>query len=94
MNWMIYDTNGFTGALMAREAQRRSLRPMLAGRNEAEVRRLAETLGLEWKAFALDDEAAVSAAIAGVKLVLHCAGATYSPPTSPPACRISRCTWP
>lgn len=74
MNWMIYGANGFTGALMAREAQRRGLRPVLAGRNEAEIRRLAETLGLQWKAFALDDEAAVAAAIAGLKLVLHCAG--------------------
>jgi short subunit dehydrogenase-like uncharacterized protein len=74
MDWMIYGANGYTGTLMAREAQRRGMRPMLAGRNEAEVRRLAEALGLDWKAFALDDEAAVASAIAGLKLVLHCAG--------------------
>ena len=74
MDWMIYGANGYTGTLMAREAQRRGMRPLLAGRNKAEVRRLAESLGLDWKVFALDDEAAVASAVAGLKLVLHCAG--------------------
>lgn len=74
MNWMIYGANGFTGKLMAREAQRRGLRPVLAGRNAAEVRRLAGELGLDNKVFSLDEEEAVRAAVAGMTLVLHCAG--------------------
>jgi len=74
MNWMIYGANGYTGRLMAQEARSRGMRPVLAGRNATQVRELAETLGLEWQAFALDDGEAVRSAIGGLRLVLHCAG--------------------
>ena len=46
MNWMIYGANGFTGSLLARAAGGRGMRPVLAGRNEAQVRQRAEELGL------------------------------------------------
>lgn len=74
MSWMIYGANGYTGRLMARAAKERGLTPLLAGRNAAEVEQLASELGLQWAAFSLDDEATVEAGIAGLKLVLHCAG--------------------
>jgi short subunit dehydrogenase-like uncharacterized protein len=35
---------------------------------------LAEKYGFEWRGFALDDEAAVDAALQEVEMVLHCAG--------------------
>ena len=38
-SWMIYGANGYTGELAAREAVARGLRPVLAGRNAAAVRR-------------------------------------------------------
>jgi len=44
--WMIYGATGYTGALMAREAVRRGLRPVIAGRDAAKVQRLASELGL------------------------------------------------
>jgi short subunit dehydrogenase-like uncharacterized protein len=74
MHWLIYGANGFTGRLMAREARSRGMRPVLAGRNEAEVRPLAETLGLAWRVFSLDDELALRSAIEDYRLVVHCAG--------------------
>jgi len=33
--WMIYGANGYTGELIAREAARRGLKPVLAGRPQA-----------------------------------------------------------
>ena len=55
MDWMIYGANGYTGRLTAREAVRRGMRPILAGRNEAEIRSLAKDLGLEYRVFGLDE---------------------------------------
>jgi short subunit dehydrogenase-like uncharacterized protein len=73
-NWLIYGANGYTGELVAEEAARRGLRPILAARREEAVRPIAEKLGLAFRAFALDDPARVAAGLEGVKLVLHCAG--------------------
>lgn len=72
--WMIYGVNGYTGRLVAREAVRRGMQPIVAGRNEEAVRAMAEALGLESRVFNLDDTAASARAIAGCRLVLHCAG--------------------
>jgi short subunit dehydrogenase-like uncharacterized protein len=72
--WMIYGANGYTGELAAREAARRGLRPVLAGRNAEAVAALALELGLSSRAFGLDDPAAVRAGLDGLAAVLHCAG--------------------
>ncbi len=72
--WMIYGANGYTGELIAREAARRGLKPVLAGRRRESVEALARTLGLEARAFGLDDAAALAAQIRGHALVLNCAG--------------------
>ncbi|WP_234775688.1 hypothetical protein [Paraburkholderia tropica] len=53
MRWMIYGANGYTGELIAREAARRGLKPLLAGRRRESVEELARTLGLEARAFSL-----------------------------------------
>ncbi len=73
-DYLIYGANGYTGALAAREAAARGHRPVLAGRNALEVADLARKLGLEHRAFALDEPAEVDAGIKGVRVVLHCAG--------------------
>jgi short subunit dehydrogenase-like uncharacterized protein len=78
MSWMIYGANGYTGQLVAREAVRRGLRPILAGRDELAVKTLARELGLPSRAFSLGDpdeaEAALLAAPGKVEAVVHCAG--------------------
>jgi len=72
--WMIYGANGYTGELAAREAAARGLRPVLAGRNAAAVSALALELGLDSRAFSLDEPEAARRGIEGMSAVLHCAG--------------------
>src|SRR5690349_4199513 len=72
--WMIYGANGYTGDLCAREARARGLAPILAGRSREAVETLGQELGLPTRCFALDNPAAVTAGVEGVRAVLHCAG--------------------
>lgn len=72
---MIYGANGYTGRLIAREAARRGLEPLLAGRNAGEIAALARELGMPQRVFALDGAASDTARrLDGVDVVLHCAG--------------------
>lgn len=73
-SWMIYGANGYTGELIAREAKRRGLQPVLAGRNRQRVQQLADELELPWRAFDLDDAAGAAHQLDGTRLVLNCAG--------------------
>lgn len=73
-NFLLYGANGYTGDLIARLAVQRGLRPILAGRNATKIAPLSTELGLEYRAFTLDDDAAVDEALADVPVVLHCAG--------------------
>lgn len=73
-SWMIYGATGFTGTLIAEEAVRHGLSPVLAGRNAEKLRNLAERLGLRWVSFSLDDECALREAAESVDLMLHAAG--------------------
>jgi short subunit dehydrogenase-like uncharacterized protein len=71
---MLYGATGYTGALIAQECARRGLRPVLAGRDAARLRLLADRLQLPHAVVALDDAAALKKALQGVIVVLHCAG--------------------
>ncbi|MDP6539070.1 MAG: saccharopine dehydrogenase NADP-binding domain-containing protein [Planctomycetota bacterium] len=71
---LVYGANGYTGRLVARTARERGFTPCLAGRDAAAVERVAEELDLPWRAFGLDDPAALDAGLEGVAAVLHCAG--------------------
>jgi short subunit dehydrogenase-like uncharacterized protein len=73
-SFMLYGANGYTGELVARLSVERGLSPLLAGRDRAKIEPLAKELGLEHRSFALDDEAAIAASLAGLPVVLHCAG--------------------
>ncbi|MDP7035024.1 MAG: saccharopine dehydrogenase NADP-binding domain-containing protein [Planctomycetota bacterium] len=73
-DFMIYGATGFSGELVAREAVRRGLRPLVAGRRADAVTSLAEELGLEPRVFSLDDPVAVRSGLEGIHSVLHCAG--------------------
>lgn len=73
-SWMIYGANGYTGELIAREAARQGLKPIIAGRNKAKVETLARELGLESSVFDLGDETQLVEHIKGQTLVMHCAG--------------------
>jgi short subunit dehydrogenase-like uncharacterized protein len=73
-SWLIYGASGYTGTLIAEEAHRQGLRPILAGRSEARVRPVAERLGLDWRIAELREPQSLRRAITDVGAVLHCAG--------------------
>jgi len=72
--WLLYGANGYTGELIAREAVRRGMRPVLAGRSRAKIQKLAAELDCPSAVFDLDDHTALVESLQGVAAVLHCAG--------------------
>ncbi|MDH5492116.1 MAG: NAD(P)H-binding protein, partial [Myxococcales bacterium] len=72
--WLLYGANGYTGALIAEEAVRRGLRPILAGRRAEAVRPLAARLGLEVRVFSLDSVEEIARGLEGVGAVCLAAG--------------------
>lgn len=73
-NFLIYGANGYTGEIIAREAAKRGLKPILAGRKREAVEALANELGLESRVFSLEETEKLDAALNEVDFVLHCAG--------------------
>ena len=71
---LIYGATGFTGRLVAEEAARQGLRPVLAARSRDELERLANEVELSWRSFALDEPAQVRAGLEGIRTVLNLAG--------------------
>ena len=72
--WMIYGANGYTGHLVAVEAKRRGLNPVLAGRRAGPIEKLATELGLVARVFDVDDPPSAIAALAEMAVVANCAG--------------------
>lgn len=72
--FLLYGAYGYTGELIARYAGEYDLRPVLAGRDEARLRTLADRLGFEYRCLGLDDPALLDRTLAEFPLVLHCAG--------------------
>lgn len=80
--WMIYGANGYTGRLVVEQALRKGLQPVLAGRNEVQLRAMAKETGLEYRVFGLNNPAELDQGLRGMRAVLHCAGPfvhTYRP---------------
>ena len=71
---MIYGANGYTGELIAREAVRRGMHPILAGRSKRKIQALATELRCPAAVFELSDHTSLVASLQHVKAVLHCAG--------------------
>lgn len=71
---MLYGANGYTGRLIAEEAARRGLRPVLAGRRAREIEELARKCGCASRVFALDRVEDVVGQLSGMAAVLNCAG--------------------
>ena len=72
--WIICRANGYMGRLIAEEAVRRELQPVLAGRNVQAIKALAARLKLEHLTFDLTNEKETSNALSECDLVLNCAG--------------------
>lgn len=73
-SWLLYGANGYTGELIAREAVRRGMQPILAGRSREKIARLAAELNCPSTVFDLDDHTSLLSSLQGVAAVLHCAG--------------------
>lgn len=72
--FLLYGASGYTGRLIAEHAVERGLRPVLAGRNAAKVRALADQLRLRYRVFDLENHGAMVDGLAGMSAVLHAAG--------------------
>lgn len=73
-NFLIYGANGYTGELIAREAVKRGMQPILSGRSQKKVEPLAKELGLTFRTFSLEDRKSLEYTLKEVDFVLHCAG--------------------
>jgi short subunit dehydrogenase-like uncharacterized protein len=73
-SFLIYGSYGYTGRLVAQEAVKRGLRPVLAGRDGEKLSRQAGELGLEYRTFSLENIESVDRALEGMDAVIHCAG--------------------
>ncbi len=71
---LVYGSYGYTGQLIVEQAIKEGLQLILAGRDEKQLRAQAEKYSLEYRAFSLDNTAALDSALQEVDAVLHCAG--------------------
>ena len=71
---MIYGAYGYTGDLVARQAVKMGMRPVLAGRDPSRLRPLADELGLDAAAFAPTDAGEVRRVLEPCSVLLNCAG--------------------
>src|SRR5215216_5509630 len=73
-NFLIYGANGYTGELIAREAVKRGLSPILSGRSQNKIEPLAKELDLTFRTFSLEDKKSLEYTLKEVDFVLHSAG--------------------
>jgi short subunit dehydrogenase-like uncharacterized protein len=73
-NWMIYGANGYSGELIARHAKDKGMTPILAGRNQQSIEKLAKELDCEFKVFDLTNAQTVADNLTDMDAVIHCAG--------------------
>jgi short subunit dehydrogenase-like uncharacterized protein len=71
---LLYGANGYTGELIARYAHDYNLQLVLAGRNENNIRSLANRLQFSYRVFSLDDANELQQQLLDVQLVIHAAG--------------------
>ncbi|MCP5334920.1 MAG: saccharopine dehydrogenase NADP-binding domain-containing protein [Oceanospirillaceae bacterium] len=92
MKWLIYGAYGYSGRLIALEAKKRGLTPVLAGRNLQQLQTVAAETQFEIRAFDLNDATTLDKNLHDIELVLHCAG-PFSATSAPmlDACLRNRC---
>lgn len=71
---MIYGATGYTGRMAAEHAKAAGTPLALAGRNEATLSKLSADLGAEYRVFDLNGEDAIDHGLAGISVLLNCAG--------------------
>jgi short subunit dehydrogenase-like uncharacterized protein len=71
---MVYGANGYSARLITEELQKKNIRPILAGRNEKEIKLLAALYKCEYRIFDLDDDQKTIRELTGIHTLLNCAG--------------------
>ena len=71
---MIYGATGYTGRLIAAEAVRRGMKPVLGGRNADALEAMGNQLRLPYRVLSLDNPDTLHHGLHALGLVLHCAG--------------------
>lgn len=66
--WMLYGANGYTGRLIAEVAERRGLKPILAGRNREAIEAMADQHSMPCRVFPLEDMASNLDSVSAVLL--------------------------
>lgn len=72
--WMIYGANGYSGELIARYAKDKGMSPVLAGRNQQSIEKLAKELSCDSQVFDLSNHNTVVENLKEMDAVIHCAG--------------------
>jgi short subunit dehydrogenase-like uncharacterized protein len=72
--FLLYGANGYTGRLVIDYANAYGLTPVLAGRNEMEIKQLAQETGYDHFVIELDDEEMLDKCLSDFDVVLHVAG--------------------
>jgi len=72
--FLIYGSYGYTGQLIVAGAVKEGFHPILAGRDEKQLRAQARRYSLECRVFSLEETAKLDSALLEVEAVLHCAG--------------------
>lgn len=68
---MVYGATGYTGRMVAQRAAAAGTPLILAGRNKSAI---AASVDVDYRAFALDDTAAIDESLRGIGVLLNCAG--------------------
>jgi short subunit dehydrogenase-like uncharacterized protein len=71
---LIYGANGYTAELIIKLAREEGANPILAGRSIEKISSIARKFDLPARAFSLDDPNEIAKNLAGVAVVLNCAG--------------------
>lgn len=71
---MIYGANGYSGELIARQAIKQGLMPIIAGRNNDNIKSLVKELSLDCLVFDLSDQQIITENLRDIEVVIHCAG--------------------
>ncbi len=72
--WILYGVNGYTGVLLAEEAIKKKLHPIIAGRSKEKVAPIAGRLDLDHLIFDLHDDAKLIEIFKDCDLILNAAG--------------------
>lgn len=73
-NVLLYGANGYTGKLVLDQLLKLNLKPILAGRNLEDVKKLAESNNLEYRIFALHSHEEIVNGLQDIQILLNCAG--------------------